>query len=379
MSFWRIVLKSLWRHRLSSLLALVSIALGVALLVSVVAVREESGLLAGHNTIGIDETSTTGADFLRFTTLEQWAFDAKAPSPCPPSVRAWSGRSVACLGFMYPLEPGAELKTFCLLRTPQTCCYGPRPQYSQYLLVEMKTPVKLERLRPVLVRGRFVADAQPEQGFICRLEGQSCVKAGDAEPDVDPAASARQAGLPLVDFAWLAAAATTAGKRIPSSLTAVDGMTVVVAGYFFDGRPGSPPRLLIGRNWWDGVSQGVRPCLSNALAAYLRDARQMPPLWRDRGVMTGVLRLERDPRRWAEQGIASLNDAVQGVPGTGGQGVALGRGPVLAPWHEAFLTATLVYVLLRQRQRVRARTADHDSGQVATTVTAPPADGSKME
>ena len=42
MSFWRIVLKSLWRHRLSSLLAVVSIALGVALLVAVVSLREQT-------------------------------------------------------------------------------------------------------------------------------------------------------------------------------------------------------------------------------------------------------------------------------------------------------------------------------------------------
>ena len=54
MSFWRIVLKSLWRHRLSSLLAVVSIALGAALLVSVVSLREQTHRNFIQEGLGVD-------------------------------------------------------------------------------------------------------------------------------------------------------------------------------------------------------------------------------------------------------------------------------------------------------------------------------------
>jgi hypothetical protein len=317
-----------------------------------VALRAEGGVLAGHNTIGIDEAGDGTGGFLRFATLAEWDFDPKAPSPCPPAVAAWSGREAACVGFMYPLEPGTQLKTFCLLRTTQTCCYGPRPQYNQYLLVEMRAPVKFERLRPVLVHGRFFADPQPNQGFIYRLEGTSCAPAGADEPDADPAESARAAGLPLFDFAWLAAAAQRGEPTIPADLAALDGERVVVAGYFLDRSEGPPARVLLGRDWWDGVSQGTRPTLATALPVSARDAGQLPALWKERGCMTGVLHVECDPQRWSEQGIAVLQDAVRGVPGglLGRRGA--GRGPLLQPWHEGLLLAGFAYLVLRSRQRV---------------------------
>jgi len=48
------VLKSLWRHRLSSLLAVVSIALGAALLVSVVSLREQTHRNFIQEGLGVD-------------------------------------------------------------------------------------------------------------------------------------------------------------------------------------------------------------------------------------------------------------------------------------------------------------------------------------
>jgi len=314
-----------------------------------VAVRREGGALAGHNTIGIDETaagSAAGA-LLRFATLGEWPFDPKAPAPCPPSVQAWNGRDVTCVGFMYPLEPGAALRSFCLLRTTQTCCYGPRPQYNQYLLVEMKSPTPFERLRPVLVRGRFVVDPQPDQGFIYRLEGTACTRASDDEPEVDPAAAARQAGLPQFDFAWLAEAEGHPDDALPPALAAMDGKPVVVTGHFVQHTAGPPACVLVAKEWWDGVSKGVRPTPYTALPAYPRDPVAAPPLWQDRGTLTGRLRVEPDPRRWPEVGVASLQDAVRGVPGSGR------RGPFLKPWHEAALLALLALGVWRSR-RIRA-------------------------
>jgi len=334
-----------------------------------VAVRREDGAAVGHNTIGIDEEGVAGVSntLLRFATLAEWQFDPKAPTACPPTVQKWQGRHVGCVGFMYPLEPGGMIRTFCLLRTTQTCCYGPRPQYNQYLLVEMAAPVKFERLRPVLVRGRFMVDPQPDQGFIYRLEATACIRAADDEPEVDPVSAAREAGLPLFDFGWLAAAAASEGKAIPSALAAAAGRPVVVVGYFLEQAEGPPPSVLIGKEWWDGVGKGVRPTPYTALPAYLRDAAASPPLWQSHGAMTGVLRVEPDPGRWPTAGVVSLHDAVRGVPGRTAGSQRLERGPFLKPWQEAVLAVVFAGVVWRaRRSRVRCpspktveRSVDH--------------------
>lgn len=54
MSFWRIVIKSLWWHRLSTSLAVVSIALGAGLLVSVVSLREQTHRNFIQDGLGVD-------------------------------------------------------------------------------------------------------------------------------------------------------------------------------------------------------------------------------------------------------------------------------------------------------------------------------------
>src|SRR5437762_8336020 len=124
---------------------------------------------------------------------------------------------------MYPLEAGERVKSFCLLRSTQTCCYGPRPQYNQYLLVESSTPVSFVRLAPVLVHGKFFVDPNPNDGYIYRMEADSVRPAEPETPDVDPVMAAQRAHLPLFDYAPLAGART----KLPPSLTDLDGKTVV--------------------------------------------------------------------------------------------------------------------------------------------------------
>ncbi len=278
-----------------------------------VSVRSETGTgaLQPHNVIGIDEKSTRMDRplFLTFATLGQWEFDPKSPAPCPEPVRKLAGQAVSCIGFMYPLQAGARTKTFCLLRTTQTCCYGPRPQFSQYLFVEMKEPVTFERLTPVIVRGKFFPDAQPAEGFIYRMEGESVIPITGDEPEVDPARAAKDAGLPLLDFAALAAADNAASRLLPPALLALDGRRAVVSGFLVRRFYSVPPRILVGRDWWDGISQGTRPTFYNAAMVFPADASELPPVWKDRGVFEGVLHVERDPDQWAKVAIVSLRDA----------------------------------------------------------------------
>jgi len=304
-----------------------------------VIVRAEKGDI-GHRTIGIEESRPTSDDalFLRFATLGQWNYDPNASSPCPAAVQSLSGRRVSCLGFMYPLEAGTELKMFCLLRTTQTCCYGPRPQYNQYLLVEMDHPVHFERLCPVIVTGTFYPDAQPAQGFIYRLEGSSVTPLRDEQPALDPVDAARDAGVPLFDFDLLGAAEKSGAQGLSPELLALDGRRVMVAGYLLDRKEGETPQILVGKEWWDGVSRGKPPTIYTAVAVFPRDAGEVPPLWKDKGLFTGLLHVERDPAAWGKAGIVSLLEAERDP------GASASSGPLLNPIYEGLLLCALLLV-----------------------------------
>jgi hypothetical protein len=144
---------------------------------SKVRVTEEKGP-TGHKTIGIDESSI-GEDagkeiLLTFASLMEWEYDTNKDSPPPESVKKLNGRKVRIAGFMYPLQEGANIQIFSLIRSAQTCCYGPRPQYNQYIFVEMIKPIQFRRLDPVSCVGVFRVDPSPDEGFIYRMEGESC-------------------------------------------------------------------------------------------------------------------------------------------------------------------------------------------------------------
>jgi len=142
-----------------------------------VRIRKETGPV-GHQTIGIDEDSVVldskKAPRLKFGELMKWKYRiGDNPSP-PEAVKDLDGRRFQIVGFMYPLQEGAAIQYFCIIRTTQTCCYGPRPEYNQYVFVEMEKPTTFYRLDPVACTGKFRVDPSPDEGFIYRMEGEAC-------------------------------------------------------------------------------------------------------------------------------------------------------------------------------------------------------------
>lgn len=284
---------------------------------------------SGHSTIGIVENALgdeSGA-FLLFSTLGEWAFDRRSPSACPENIRSLGGGRFKCIGFMYPLETGKNIRLFCLLRTTQTCCYGPRPEYNQYIFVEMDEPVRFERLNPVIVEGAFFVDPRPEDGYIYRMEGSSITTVKDDVPDVDPEAAAKEAGLPMFDFASLEK--MRGGGAVPKQLAGLDGKTVVISGFAVGRVREDPPAVIVGREYWDGLSQGTPPDLYNAVTVFPRDADEIPPAWKQNTVFTGVLRVTANAAKYRDAGIATVTDAVRGVPGPGGLRGVVDRGPII--------------------------------------------------
>ena len=338
-----------------------------------VVVRGESGPL-GHATIAVDESSTsgtTGDAFLHFSTLAAWEFDPDNPSPCPEPIRSLHGRILACVGFMYPLVAGSDIKLFCLLRTTQTCCYGPRPQFNQYVFVEMKEPVPFERLKPVVVEGVFFVDPKPDDGYIYRLEGAAAQAVPDDVPDIDADEAAREAGLPLFDFAPLTELRNLKQspgntEMIHGKFRSLAGSKVVLAGFFVGSTEGTPPALIVGKHWWDGVTQGTPPDLYNAVMVFPRDEKEVPPAWKQKVVFTGTLGVTGDKKLYPDNGVISIRDAVRGVPGHGG--TTAGSGPFLAIWHEAVILGAFLAVTLGRSRRPERRVAPPpcpDAGQDA--------------
>jgi hypothetical protein len=139
---------------------------------------QDEGYQAGHYTIGINERALReDSAALLFSTLKKWRYERDQPTPAPPDILENNGRIVKITGFMYPLEAGSRIRSFCLLRSTQTCCYGPKPEYNQYVLVEMDQPVPFVRLEPVDVMGAFFVEPKPEDGYIYRMEGKTATVA----------------------------------------------------------------------------------------------------------------------------------------------------------------------------------------------------------
>jgi parvulin-like peptidyl-prolyl isomerase len=293
---------------------------------SVVVSREGSYL--GHDTIGINEASlpvSDGSFFLRFSLLEKWNYQRDKGTDCPDSIKELDGKKVSCAGFMYPLEAGSEIKTFCLLRSTQTCCYGPRPQYNQYLLVESPKPIRFERLAPIIVEGRFFVDPKPDEGYIYRMEAASISKESGGDIVVDAVEAARKAGYPLFDFSEMKNLEKDKGKTIPPALLELDKKTVVIEG-FVAGRADKSPRSIVLSSVLPGSAP---PTAFNAVMVFPDSFDEMPPVWKEKEVFTGILTINQDPAQFSQKGIISLNKAVRGVKNPNGFRFLNSNGPII--------------------------------------------------
>ncbi len=284
----------------------------------------------GHSSIQIDE-QTRRAGYLYFNTLESWAFSKNNPGSCPQSVLEADGKKVKITGFMYPLQEAGALKAFCLLRSTQTCCYGPRPQYNQYVFVEMPEPAKFERLAPVVVEGKFVIDPKPDEGYIYRMEGQSIRPAVPNDQPAGAAEFARQNNLPVFDFAPLEAAKAAADKpaTIAKLAADLDGKQMVVSGFIVGKTKDTPPKIMIGKYAWDGKAKGTPPSLYNAVMVTPNSAADMPPVWWQEAVFKGTVRVTKDPAERATNGIVSLAQAVLAVAPASDPDLLVDAGPLL--------------------------------------------------
>lgn len=301
---------------------------------------------AGHTAIQIDEQARRSG-FLYFNTLETWAYSKESPTPCPQGVQEANGHKVKLTGFMYPLQEAGEMKVFCLLRSTQTCCYGPRPQYNQYVFVEMPSSVKFERLAPVVVEGIFRVDPRPDEGYIYRLEGESVRPAVASDQPASASEFARENNLPIFDFATLEAAKTAADKEAAiARLADLDGKQMVLQGFIVGKTSDTPVKVMIGKYAWDGKAKGTPPGLYNTVLVSPKAAGDLPPVWWQEAVYKGTVRVTKEPAEQAKNGVVSLQDAVLAVAPASQQGVLFDAGLLLPVPYELIILAACGGMLL---------------------------------
>jgi hypothetical protein len=251
------------------------------------------------------------------------------------------GRKVKLTGFMYPLQEAGEMRVFCLLRSTQTCCYGPRPQYNQYVFVEMPKPARFERLAPVVVEGKFIVDPKPDEGYIYRMEGDSVRPAVANDQPASASEFARETNLPIFDFAPLEAAKTAPDREpeIARLAAEIDGKQMVLQGFIVGKTGDSSVKIMIGKYAWDGKAKGTPPGLYNTVLVSPKNAGDMPPIWWQEAVFKGTIRVTKEPSERAKSGIVSLQDAILAVAPSLQAGVLFDTGPLLPVPYELMILA----------------------------------------
>ncbi|NLI78098.1 MAG: DUF3299 domain-containing protein [Candidatus Riflebacteria bacterium] len=270
----------------------------------------------GHFSIGVREGGIAGEeDLLLFSQLKQWDFQADRPDRPPPSgITARHGRSAQLTGFMFPLQEGDLIKAFMLMATTQTCCYGPRPQFNQYVLVEIPQPTPFVRFRPVTARGTFFVEPSPQDGYIYRMEAQEVLPAPEMPIPLGPTSLGSEAlALDLWDdFASLLHG--LAGKGIeemalPASWSGFLGKVGRLKGNLV-GPEGQRENgdLVLGRFAWDGCCTGIPPDPFNSIQVRLASGAPIPASWHKSGELVGVVEEVPAPDR-RTKGFLRVRDA----------------------------------------------------------------------
>ncbi|OQA81425.1 MAG: hypothetical protein BWY32_00246 [bacterium ADurb.Bin243] len=275
----------------------------------------------GHRNVSVDETEISKAEtgFLPFATMQLWNFDPEKNNHAPDFIMSVDKKELKILGFMYPLEEGEEIKNFCLLKSTQTCCYGPKPQYNQYVLVEMDKKVKFERLRPVVVSGRFFVDPKPADGYIYRMDGRTLEPFGEDNFVHDAGTEVESSSIEELDIALVEKFIKTIDGKNSSDLTENDykffekyeGKIFKVKGFLTGILSKKQKNILIGKYYWDGCCTGIPPSLMNSIPVKLKSGERIPQFWDNELSFAGRVKINRDAVKWVYNGIMSLEDSVR--------------------------------------------------------------------
>jgi|GEM_PF-3435258 len=269
-----------------------------------------------HLSIGVKNESLIKIDgFVPFSRLMSWDFQSEASgTPLPQNISDLDKKRVALIGFMFPLQEGDAIKTFMLMNSTQTCCYGPCPQINQYVLVESTHELAFERYKPVLVKGTFFVEPRPQDGYIFRMECDSLDVPTD--PSINRQTTDDSHNNPSnFNWQWLQDLARSDPEEIdlerlsiPASLSAYLGKQIRLEGNLIRERNDTQSTSLVLACYpWDGCCMGIPPNNFTSMQLSMASGSPIPATWMKSGVLDGILE-PVPPGNRREQGLLRLRD-----------------------------------------------------------------------
>jgi hypothetical protein len=262
----------------------------------------------GHSSITVDAASQ--ASIVSFDLLGRWQVDPQVIPPPPPDIQALDKTRISLIGFMFPLAEGDQVKAFCLSATTQTCCYGPKPQFGQFVLVETAEPVPFERLRPVRVSGTFFVEARPQDGYIYRMTADT-LEVAQQQPLALAAVPENAISLDWQQLIKLSPRSEAEFKALtlPPEITAYEGKTVVLGGHLLGENRTGTQSFMVAYYPWDGCCTGVPPQIFNSLLVFMATTTESPGALVSTASFSGILQI--NPREeWLKTGIITLTQAI---------------------------------------------------------------------
>lgn len=99
--------------------------------------------------------------------LGGWEFDERKDQPIPEYILALDGKMVTMRGFMMPDIDFEHIRTFHLVRSLYSCCFGAPPQLNEILRVTLRDPEGMDyTYQTVEVTGRLQVVFEMEDGLV---------------------------------------------------------------------------------------------------------------------------------------------------------------------------------------------------------------------
>jgi len=95
------------------------------------------------------------AEFLRFSKIDSWIYEDGFKG-MPKSVKELDGKQFVMAGFMLPIDEVENIKSFYLVESLWSCCFGTPPDVNGLVRVEVKAKDGIAyHYDPILVVGKF--------------------------------------------------------------------------------------------------------------------------------------------------------------------------------------------------------------------------------
>ncbi|MBF0407414.1 MAG: ankyrin repeat domain-containing protein [Candidatus Riflebacteria bacterium] len=270
----------------------------------------------GHYSVGINDDSLKEHDIISFSLLNRWNYNRENNSDgAPEEIKKLNGSIFSIAGFMFPLQEGEKIKAFLLMATTQTCCYGPRPQFTQFMLVESEKPVEFSRIRPVIVSGKFFLEPKPDDGYIFRMEchdiQQTEITENNFSENMYNASDVRDFDFSLLEGLKKSVQNTELERiALPGSISAFVGQLVSMKGNIvFKKDSDSEHAFVLARYPWDGCCQGTPPDIFTSVEVFLASDVRLPQIWQKSGVFVGNLS-ENNVETRKKTGFFTLKNAM---------------------------------------------------------------------